>query len=234
MIEEDARLSDAERVRSHMAYMRAHYIVETRRWDGKVAAPDLEGLSLRPAATVLFTDGMAALHRGEIDLAEAQLEALRSRRHDLLAEATEGHCASGYVRTGGERTIEAMIMELELEGLIALTRGETEAGLDKLREAVVLEEDTPFGFGPPVPPKPAQEILGEALLALGRHQEARGPLETALDRAPRRAHALAALNTAPKESGDPALAAQTLKTLQQINHRADTEIAQALGAIPSR
>ncbi len=234
IMEEDARVSDVERVHSHLAYMRAHYIAETRRWDEQVEAPDLEGLRLRPAATVLFTDGLAALHRGELELAEAKLEALRNRRHDLLAGEVEGHCASGYVRTGSERTIEAMIMELELEGLLALQRGEIESGLEKLREAAVLEEDTPFGFGPPVPPKPAQEILGEALIALGRYEEAHEPLEAALARAPRRMHSLQALRKAAGETGDLALAAQTLKTLRKIAHRADTEIAQAVGATPSR
>ena len=159
-------------------------------------------MSLRPAATVIFTDGLAALHRGQLDLAEEKLTALSAKRHDVLAEATEGHCANGYVRTGDERTLEAMTMELELEGLIALARGESELALAKLGKAAELEEDSPFGFGPPVPPKPAQEILGEALLELGRHGEARVALEAALERAPRRVRSLDALRRAAGGAGD--------------------------------
>ena len=234
IMEEDTRASGSERTRSHLAYMRAHYLVETGRWDEEIEAPDLEGLSLRPAATVIFTDGLAALHRGELELTEEKLTELRAKRHDILAEATEGHCASGYVRTGDERTLEAMIMELELEGLIALARGESELALAKLGKAAELEEDAPFGFGPPVPPQPAQEILGEALLELGRHGEARVALEAALERAPRRVRTLDALARAAGGVGDQMLAARTLETLRQIGHRADTEITEAIGATASR
>ena len=234
IMEEDARASGSERTRSHLAYMRAHYLVETRRWDEAIEAPDLEGLSLKPAATVLFTDGLAALYRGELELAGLKLAALRERRHDVLAGATEDHCSQGYTRTGGERTLEAMVMELQLEGLLALARGETDPGLEKLREAATLEEDMPFGFGPPVPPKPAQEVLGEALLELGRHGEARAALEAALDRAPRRVRSLEGLRRAAAETGDSALASRTLETLQQIAHRADIEVATAIGATASR
>ncbi len=234
IMEEDARATGSERTRSHLAYMRAHYLIETRRWEEEIEAPDLAGLDLRPAAMVLFADGLAALHRGELELAGEKLSALRARRHDVLAEATEDHCSQGYTRSGSKRTIEAMTMELELEDLFALARGETDSGLEKLQEAASLEEDAAFGFGPPVPPKPAREILGEALLELGRHAEAREALEAALARAPRRVRSLDALRRAAGEAGDAALAARTLETLQRIAHRADTEVATAIGATASR
>ena len=235
IMEADAAASGSERTRSHLAYMRAHYLVETRRWHEHVAAPELEGLDLRPAATVLFTDGLAALHRGERELAEAKLASLRARRLQILGvEAGGDHCAGGYARTGPESTLEAEIMELELEGLLALERGDTEEGLDKLAQAAVLEQDSPFGFGPPVPPKPAQEILGEALLELGRPQEARERLEAALARAPRRVRSLEALRLAAAGAGEAALAARALETLKQIAHRADAEVAETVGAVASR
>ncbi len=235
IMEQDAKASGSKRTRGHLAYMRGHYLVETRRWHEAVEAPDLDGLDLRPAAVVLYTDGLAALYRGERELAEAKLAALSERRREVLAAEGEGdHCASGYARTGPESTLEAEIMELELEGLLALERGEAEAGLDKLRQATALEEDSPFGFGPPVPPQPAEEILGEALLALGRHDEARGRLAAALARAPRRVRSLEALHRAAAGAGETALAERTLRTLRSIAHRADAEVAEAVGAVASR
>ena len=233
-MEEDASASGSERTRNHLAYMRAFFLLETRRWDEKIEGPDLEGLGLSQAAAVLFADGVAALHRGEPKLAKEKLAALRDRRHDVLADATEDHCAQGYTRTGDVSTREAMTMELQLEGLLALNRGKTDQGLEKLREAAGLEEDAPFGFGPPVPPKPAQELLGEALLKHGRYQEAREQLEAALARAPRRVRSLEALRRAAGEIGDTELAARTQETLQQIAHRADAEVTKTMPATASR
>jgi cytochrome c-type biogenesis protein CcmH/NrfG len=44
----------------------------------------------------------------------------------------------------------------------------------------------PFDYGPPLPPKPSREVLGEALLAAGRHAEAAEAFRAALRRAPGR------------------------------------------------
>jgi ATP/maltotriose-dependent transcriptional regulator MalT len=53
---------------------------------------------------------------------------------------------------------------------------------DLLREAMALQEELPFGFGPPYPSKPAIEALADLLLEAGRNEEAAALYERSLER----------------------------------------------------
>ena len=235
IMEQDAATSGSQNARRHLAYMRAHYLIETGRWDEEIAAPDLEGLDIKPTAAVLFTDGVAALERGDAEGAEARLAELRRSRQDVLAEATEDHCSTGYVRSGELRTLEAQIMELQLSALISHSRGEPDEALRALEAAALLEQDSPFGFGPPVPPKPSLELLGEVLLDLGRPADARERLEQAIARAPRRVLSLRALERAARELDDQAAGDRIAETLREIRHMADdVQSKPAVAASASR
>jgi cytochrome c-type biogenesis protein CcmH/NrfG len=44
----------------------------------------------------------------------------------------------------------------------------------------------PFGYGPPAVVKPSWELLGDALLELSRHEEARKAYQRSLERNPGR------------------------------------------------
>jgi cytochrome c-type biogenesis protein CcmH/NrfG len=54
----------------------------------------------------------------------------------------------------------------------------------------------PYDSGPPFPAKPANELLGEALLAAGRHAEAGDAFRAALKRTPGRRLSLRGLEQA--------------------------------------
>ena len=73
--------------------------------------------------------------------------------------------------------------------------------------------------------KPARELLGEALIELGRHAEARVQLEKALLRGPRRALPLVALERAIAGAEGRQAGAPTRRVLRQIWHQADPEVA---------
>ena len=51
----------------------------------------------------------------------------------------------------------------------------------------------PLEFGPPFVDKPADELLGDVLLALGQKAEAKIAYESALERAPNRAASVTGL-----------------------------------------
>jgi predicted Zn-dependent protease len=112
-------------------------------------------------------------------------------------------------------------MASELEALVAEQRGDLATALAKANEAASREQDTPSGFGPPVPAKPARELLGEILARAGRPGEAQSQLARALARTPRRAITLEALAQAARAGGDHATAETTLATLRDVWSRAD-------------
>ena len=88
----------------------------------------------------------------------------------------------------------------------------------------------PYEFGPPVPVKPAHELLGETLLALGRPDLARVQFELALLRAPRRALSLLGLARSFEQIGNAAASMATYNELKTMWGRADPDIRKALEA----
>lgn len=103
----------------------------------------------------------------------------------------------------------------------ALNAGETPRGLALVGEAAALEDAMPFEFGPPVIVKPSHELLGEALLALGRPADAEREFTRALDLAPKRALSLRGLGRAAAAAGDRVAAARAYELLREIWHSAD-------------
>ena len=233
IMEEAAAASGSKNARNHLAYMRAHYLLESEAWNEPVMQPELADLELNPAATVLYTNGVVALRRGEIATAEQMLADLRQRRQDALAGLIEEPSPDGYVRSGELRTLEAQVMELELGAQIHLLRGDTEKAIEQLAQAAELENDSSFGFGPPMPVKPALELFGEVLVDLGRYAEAREQLEKSLARNPRRVRSLRSLERAAVGLEEHEIAARTHETLQEIWHRADNRISAAGDATPA-
>jgi tetratricopeptide (TPR) repeat protein len=113
------------------------------------------------------------------------------------------------------------IMRLEMEGAGAFSEGKGEEGLRLLRQAADLEEALPVPFGPPFVEKPSHEMLGEALLSLGRPAEAAKAFEGALARAPLRSRSLLGLARALGHSGETEKSRRTYAELHRIQHRAD-------------
>ncbi len=196
VIRADVAVTDAERTRNHHVLMRAHHLFNSEAWRTLPASPDLEGLPEGIRATEHFTTGFAAARRGDAEVAERALVALQA----LVLENQQ----------------EIQIQALELEALLLLAAGEPETAVAMFQEAVAFEEGLPFGFGPPSPPKPSHELLGEALLFLDRPGEAQEAFERALERAPRRALSLRGLAESARRSGDVRTAQLATAALREI------------------
>jgi tetratricopeptide (TPR) repeat protein len=193
--------------------MRAHYAIET----GEAAPappPRAEALDLVAAASGAFAQGLLAIRKHDRAQAEAFLARLRSRRPpDGPAAMREPHHAPD---------IEAVaIMEQELEALLLLDEGKASEAVEALRRAAEREDRMPFEFGPPAPPKPAHELLGEALLALGHAPQAQAQFQLALQRAPKRALSLLGLARAAAKAGDAEASREAFAELRRIRARAD-------------
>lgn len=186
----------SRRVRYHLGWIRAAQWFETGDATG-LADVEVDDLSLEPLSAVYLARGAAALAGGRLDEARTVAVALRARRDRELAEGGSPDDPSVGIATASL---------LEIEGLVAKASGDVDGALRLLAEAAEVETRTPFGFGPPNPVKPAAELLGDVLLELDRPAEAKARFEQALDRAPRRALALAGLAKA-----EAAIAAQSPK-----------------------
>ena len=185
VIEADVARAGSRHSRNHQAYLRSHFLVETGQWTSDLAPVKDKGLDNRAWGANALAEGIRAIKTGNINLAR--------KWHAKLREKAASH---------GQESTSLPIAALELEGLLLLKEREADKGLEKLREATVLEEGTPFGYGPPFPVKPAFELLGEALLGLDRPKEALKAFETSLGRTPRRALSLIGLQNAAEAVGD--------------------------------
>jgi tetratricopeptide (TPR) repeat protein len=119
-------------------------------------------------------------------------------------------------------------MENQLVALVLMADGKSKEAIELMKQAVAAEDKMPYEFGPPMPPKPAHEQLGEILLSLGRPDLARVQFELALLRAPKRALSLLGLARANDQSGNKVEAQEAYSELRRLWSRADPEILKAL------
>ena len=209
---EDAKVSYNDPTRVHLIYLRAAWAVEVGDWERMPPPPHFAELQPSDIAASLFADGLAALHQGEMDEVQRVLEELGTYKDDGSAVASCHASPTGFKRSTKADRGPVAIMDLQLKALVARAEGQMEEAVALLNEAAELESKRPFGFGPPKPPKPSHELLGEVLLELGRHDEARDAFERSLERAPRRALSLAgleaSLTSAVDEAADEAATAR--------------------------
>lgn len=198
VIETDAARSGSKYSRNHHAYLRAHFLVETEQWTADLEPVNDEGLDHRAWGANALAEGLRAINTGQLDLAR--------KWHSKLSAKAESH---------GQKATSLPIAALELEALLLLRDDKADKAVGRLRAAIALEEETPFGYGPPFPVKPAFELLGETLLDLGRNKEALEAFETSLGRTPKRALSLVGLQRAAAAVGDKNAAARASAELQE-------------------
>jgi tetratricopeptide (TPR) repeat protein len=171
----------ASRLKGILSDMRARYVIETRSFQELRAARDFG------TTGELFAIGMSATRHGDAQLAEMALAELKRRAGS---------------HESGNRRADVAVMEKELAALMAVSAGRGADAVARMQEAVGLERELPPPLGPPQPIKPAPELFGEMLLALGRPREAVGEFERALQRSPNRSLALLGLARTSAALGD--------------------------------
>jgi tetratricopeptide (TPR) repeat protein len=233
---EDARQSEAGRIRYHLAAMRAAYVIDTQAWDSEAARlqTNTAGLEKDLIAGDLFARGLCAAKTGELARAEKLLHEIETLAPSALVnteaaktgETMQCHTLPNETTAYSPEVQAARIMALQLKALLHMKHDKTTEAVQLMKEAAAAEDRLTFEFGPPEVVKPAHELLGETLFALARFQEAQTEYELALKRTPNRLLSLVGLKRAASKAGDQIKAEETQATLRKILHRADAELAE--------
>jgi tetratricopeptide (TPR) repeat protein len=187
----------------HYGAARAAWIVDSERWSDLPPVLDVNGPAPPSAkAASLFADGLAAARLGNL----AGVEKARTAVEALKQAGASGESHHGMSTLSPADREGVNVTALQLAGLAMLTGGEKVRGIELLKQAVQAEAAMPYDYGPPFPAKPANELLGEALLAEGRRDEAAEAFKAALKRAPGRRLSIAGLAKAEVTERSPATA----------------------------
>jgi tetratricopeptide (TPR) repeat protein len=190
---------------SDLASMRAHYVIETRRWDVMAGERNFANVN------ELFALGVSAARTRDASRAELSRQALAERaKSEQEADL---------------RPVVA-IMEREVAALIALAAGRGDQAVKILRAASQAEMKLPPPLGLPKPIKPAPELLGEVLLELGRPQDAIESFRQALHRNANRSLSVLGLARAAKALGDTAAAQAHYRALLANFDDADADLPE--------
>lgn len=183
--------------RTHLAMMRATWLVETRGADMESMGGVVDSggiVAIGPFAGLDFARGLAFVERGELGRARESQAALRARRDNARkALVVDGEVASRYAAVDQSEIASAQIMDKMLEASLAMAEGRAEDALMVARQAAMDEDAADFAYGPPVTVKPAHELLGELLLSSGKPDEAEAEFARVLERYPNRALTLEGL-----------------------------------------
>jgi tetratricopeptide (TPR) repeat protein len=181
------------------AVMRSRYLIDSGEWSGPVAGMKVNVEDLISAEfTRDWTDAYGAVRFGKLDAATT---AAIARSKDSTKRYVAAATAAGVTYADSALSMPR-IEEQQLDGLLLLKRGRTKEALALLSEAAAGERAIPMEFGPPSLDKPANELLGEVLLELGRAQEACKAFEAAQVLAPGRGQSLIGLSKCARHMGN--------------------------------
>jgi tetratricopeptide (TPR) repeat protein len=215
-----ADLLDADRTSvGSFSAMRTRYLVDSGDWAGSVSNLKVDVIGVIAAEVSYdFADAYAALRHGAIDAAaEAVNRAKRSSDRFVAAAIAAGIPAEHPTRQA------PAIEDDELAGLLLLGQGNVDGAVAKLSRAAMAEKSLPMDFGPPTLDKPANELLADVLMDLGRAQEARTAYEAAQILAPGRGQSLLGLIRCAHALHDQELANSVEARLAKVELRAALE-----------
>lgn len=197
------------------AVMRSRYLIDSGDWSGPVAAMKVNVENLITAEfTRDWTDAYGAVRFGKPDAATVAI----ARSMDSMKRYVAAAAAAGVAAADAAQSIPR-IEQQQLDSLLLLKRGRTKEALALLSEAAAGERASPMEFGPPSLDKPANELLGEVLMELGRAQEACEAFQAAQVLAPGRGQSLLGLSKCSRQLGNSELADSVDARLAKVRLR---------------
>ncbi len=221
----------SKNARDYLVGMKGNYLIETGDWDSEIAGFEckLEDLNVATRAAFHFIEGMKAFRgKDEASLASVidNMEKERKTAANLVSEKGIPMCAPGPASYAPNQldVDQANIMEMELRSLFAQLQDDN-AGAEKwLKNAVRLQSEISYSYGPPPIVMPSWELYGEYLLAQGRAKDALLQFEKALEKGPKRVMALRGKLEAARLLEDGEMIKETEEVLNEILKQADQKV----------
>jgi tetratricopeptide (TPR) repeat protein len=208
-----------------IAAMPARLALETGDWAAAATLPVAQGGFPQVVAISRFARGIGRVRSGRPADAAAEVAALAALETSLQSSGQAAWAAEVAARRAAAAA------------LAAIAAGDVATGLRDLRAAADAEDALLKNVVEPGPLAPARELLGEALLALGRAAEAEAAFEAVLRANPNRFRALAGAAAAAQANGRPGVALARYRLLRAISAEADAprpELAEAARLLERR
>ena len=203
-----------------------YYLVSMTRfnkWDEILKEPQPDASLKITTAFWHFARGSAYAASKQTADAETELAALRAVDKTMDEKSRLFNNAAADV---------LKVAELELEGKIALARGDKQAGIDLLNKAVAAEDATNYAE-PADWDLPVREVLGGALLASGDYSAAEKVFRAEILRQPRNGRALFGLAESLRKQGKEAAAKSVQGEFEKAWQYADTKLTVSSGTLSS-
>jgi tetratricopeptide (TPR) repeat protein len=171
------------------------------RWPDDVAWDQYPHLVAIP----VFAHALGAAHTGDTAAAQAAIEELAALQEQAAA-----------LDMAYDWGIQVAIQKTGAQAWLAYTQGDTEAGLELMKQAAEMESSTEKNPVTPGEVLPARELYGDMLLEAQRYAEAREQYEAALERSPNRFNSVAGAGIAARLGGDTEAAASYERKLLEI------------------
>jgi len=232
MMEDMVQYTEAEPNKGARAYlisMKGTYMVETNNWDGDVTdiEVDMDDLNISLRAIYFYLEGVKAFHKNDskgVQVIIKKMEDERLEKTILVNEKGVEMCSGAGWASEIPNQLDidqAYVMELQLKGMLAGLKGENTLAEKHLQEAVLLEENISYSYGPPPIVKPSHELYGEWLLKARRLEGAEVQFAKALERGPKRVLSLKGQKEVAEQLGDSAKAREVEVLLKEIMKQAD-------------
>ena len=190
IVEADTQKNPSPYARTHLAMVRATWLVETRgSGPATMLQPvDSTGInSIDVFAGHEMAIGLTYLQKK--DLPSARLSLANLRRQIAAAKAmtsSSGEGVSRYLTVSQSDIDIASVTEQILDASIKFAEGNHDDAIRAITAAGRAEDNLVFEYGPPATVKPAWEAAGDMLLAMGRKAEAAEAFRRVLKRYPNR------------------------------------------------
>ncbi|MFM8860422.1 MAG: tetratricopeptide repeat protein, partial [Methylocystis sp.] len=193
--------------------MLTRYFFEAKDWNAAQNIP-LPVKSNDFLAVKLHLECIAAAHKGD-----ASSSSNKARQLAVIAAQSGQHPFVKKI---------TMMMAKEAQAYSALAAKNSDQAIDKMREAIQIEDSIDSLSQPPYPSIPAHELFGDLLMTLNRPKEAQVHYAETLKRTPNRPMAIFGSANASAAMGDKESASKFYKQFLELWNAADNDRPELL------